>query len=92
MLYFSDHLSEYLLSLLPAEELRGLFSVYDHALEPQSKNSILRMVGALQKNDFNLVRSSEALFLHKNTLVSASTSCGRRWASTPSSPPATGCC
>lgn len=69
VLYFSDHLSEYLLSLLPAEELRGLFSVYDHALEPQSKNSILRMVGALQKNDFNLVRSSEALFLHKNTLV-----------------------
>lgn len=69
VLYFSDHLSEYLLSLLPAEELRGLFSVYDHALEPQSKNSILRMVGALQKNDFNLVRSSEALFLHKNALV-----------------------
>lgn len=67
--YFMEHLDTYLLSLLPAAELHGIFNVYDHALEEDSKESILKMVGTLQKNDFNLVKSSEELFLHKNTLV-----------------------
>lgn len=67
--YFMEHLDTYLLSLLPAAELHGIFNVYDHALEEDCKESILKMVGTLQKNDFNLVKSSEELFLHKNTLV-----------------------
>lgn len=69
VVYFLEHLDDYLLSLLPAAEMHGIFNVYDHALEEDSKRSILKMVGSLQKNDFNLVKSSEELFLHKNTLV-----------------------
>lgn len=69
VLYFMEHLDEYLFSLLPATEMYGIFNVYDHALEEESKQSLLKMAGSLQKNDFNLVKSSEELFLHKNTLV-----------------------
>lgn len=69
VLYFMEHLDEYLLSLVPLAEMHGIFNVYDHALEPENKKSILQMTGILHKNDFNLVKSSEELFLHKNTLV-----------------------
>ena len=69
VLYFMEHLDAYILSLLPSEEMRGILSVYDHALGQDNKESIRKMAGVLQKNDFNLVKSSEELYLHKNTLV-----------------------
>lgn len=68
-LFFNDYLEKYLFSQISTQELHGIMNVYDHILPAEEKNNILRIIGVLQHNNFNLVEASKQLYIHKNTLA-----------------------
>lgn len=67
--FFLDYLEKYLFSRISTSELHGIMNVYDHAFQEEDKNGILQIIGVLQQNNFNLVRASKQLYIHKNTLA-----------------------
>lgn len=67
--YFLDYLESYIFSLISTSELHGIMNVYDHAIPDDEKHNILWIVGVLQQCNFNLVKASRQLFIHKNTLA-----------------------
>ncbi|MBU9737825.1 CdaR family transcriptional regulator [Diplocloster agilis] len=69
ILFFYDFVDEYVSSLIPATELHGMFQAFCSALDDETKETLVELTGALDRNDYNLVKSSQDLFIHKNTLV-----------------------
>lgn len=68
-IYFLDYLEKYIFSQISTSELHGIMNVYDHVFPAEEKNNILRIIGVLQHNNFNLVDASKQLYIHKNTLA-----------------------
>ena len=46
-----------------------MFQAFCSALDDETKETLVELTGALDRNDYNLVKSSQDLFIHKNTLV-----------------------
>lgn len=67
--FFYDYLEKYIFTLISTSELHGIMNVYDQVLPEDEKSNILRIVGVLQHNNFNLVEASKELYIHKNTLA-----------------------
>lgn len=67
--YFTDHIADFLDSLVPELELHAIYNVYDRNLDPEFKRSFVSILGSLRHSNFNLVVSSRELFVHKNTLA-----------------------
>ncbi|MBU9726425.1 CdaR family transcriptional regulator [Diplocloster modestus] len=68
-LFFYDFVDDYFSSLVPATELHGMFQAFCTALDGETKETLVELIRALDRNDYNLVKSSQDLFIHKNTLV-----------------------
>lgn len=69
VIYIYDYLREYIRGLLPIAELNILFNSYSAVLDEETERSIAEIIGTLQKNNYNMVKSSEDLFIHKNTMA-----------------------
>lgn len=69
LLFFYDHVDEYIGSLAPAMELHGIFNVFYAKLDGDVRDALVELAEALDRNEYNLVKSSQDLFVHKNTLV-----------------------
>lgn len=66
---FYDHIDDYVTDLLPMAQLHGIYNVFDHGLDADTKSGLTRLVGALRHNNYNLAQSSQELYIHKNTMA-----------------------
>lgn len=69
LVFFYDHLEEYVRSLLPAGELQRAFYVYRSCIPEQKLRTCAETIGALIRTNYNFGRAADLLFVHKNTLV-----------------------
>lgn len=65
--FFYDHAGEYLRYVMPMNELQRMFHVYHLLLNEKEKKNYLELMKALMASNYNLVKASEGLFMHKNT-------------------------
>lgn len=66
--YFYDHIQDYLYSRIAASDMHHLFSPVVRFFDQKSREDISRIVSTLDKHNYNLVKSSADLFMHRNTL------------------------
>lgn len=67
--FFYDHIDQWMNSFIPATEFREIFQFF--VSDSESEEFIQRMLSArkaLTKNNYNFVKASQQLFIHKNTL------------------------
>lgn len=69
LFFFYDYVDEYIGSLAPAMELHGMFNVFYSLLDGDARDTLVELTETLDRNDYNLVKSSQDMFVHKNTLV-----------------------
>lgn len=68
LVFFYDHLSQYIKDLLPVSELHEIFSFFTNINDKKFLESMTTICESLCKNNYNLAETSNELFIHKNTL------------------------
>lgn len=69
VLWFYDFIEDYMKSKIPFTEFYKVFNVFDELLDEKTKENIVELVGPLHRNNYNLIETSQALYIHRNTLV-----------------------
>ena len=69
VVFFYDHMNEYIQQIAPMQELRSVYHIYEKRLPEKMRRTLIETALTLQKHNFNFSRSAEELFVHKNTLV-----------------------
>lgn len=64
-----DHTGEYLQEFIPDEELVHLFQGIRQAIPPGRELKTGKMLAALNRSNYSFPEASDALYIHKNTLV-----------------------
>lgn len=67
--YFYEHMDEYLKSRLPLIELHKIFDFFMNNLSEQFLDTFVKHIGVLYENNYNFQKSSDELYIHKNTLA-----------------------
>jgi carbohydrate diacid regulator len=67
--YFYDHVYEYLHSTVEHEKFAGIFEAYTQYEQETFWENFIPIAGAMRENQNNMIKSSEALHMHKNTLA-----------------------
>lgn len=67
--YFYDCIFNYLESIVSQNEYHTMFGYIKQSLEPKFIDNYIEMMAALIENDYNLPQTSQALHVHKNTLI-----------------------
>jgi len=67
--YFNDFILEYYRSLVTIKVYDNIFSIYHPLFTKEEKKILSETVDALSKNNYNVVNSAKALFIHRNTLL-----------------------
>lgn len=67
ILFFSDYIDIYCIAAIPFDILQNLFSSY--TFDEETAKEFIVTTDALIRNNYNIVRSSKELFVHKNTLM-----------------------
>jgi carbohydrate diacid regulator len=68
-LFFYDYVDEYMNDLIPDIELHKIFNCFRKNFDKKYTDSYIKLMGALKKNNYNMVTSSKELYIHKNTLA-----------------------
>jgi len=68
VLFLSDYLSDYFMSMVPREAYADVFEGIE-SISKIDKVEFVAISDALIRNNFNLVKASQELFMHKNTVV-----------------------
>lgn len=68
ILFFYDHVGDYLKELIPLTELQEIFSFFIKGVNKETLNNMSATCASLSMNNYNLAKTSEALYIHKNTL------------------------
>lgn len=69
IIYFYDHMDEYLKSRLPFMELHKIFDAFSDTFSERFIENFVKHVGALYHNNYSFQKSSDKLFIHKNTMA-----------------------
>ena len=56
-------------SIAPIYELNRIYASVCEEQDEKSKLSVIELIEALRKNNYNLNNTSKELFVHKNTLI-----------------------
>jgi carbohydrate diacid regulator len=67
--FFNDHLLDYFRSIVNIKTYDNIFSAYDSLFTDEEKKQIAETVVALSKNNYNVVYTSKAMYIHRNTLL-----------------------
>ncbi len=67
--YFYDHSAEYLVRILPLNEIQQAYNVYDQCLPEEFKKNFTDTARALIRSNYNFTEAAAALYIHKNTLL-----------------------
>lgn len=68
-IYFYDHMDEYLKSRLPFMELHKIFDAFSKTFSDKFIENFIMHIGALYHNNYSFQKSSDKLFIHKNTMA-----------------------
>lgn len=68
-IYFYDHMDEYLKSRLPFMELHKIFGTFSKTFSDKFIENFIMHIGALYHNNYSFQKSSDKLFIHKNTMA-----------------------
>lgn len=66
--YFYEHIDEYFKTKLPFPELYKIFDTFSDLFDEKFMDFFLKHIHVLYDNDYNFQKSSDELFIHKNTL------------------------
>ena len=67
--FFYDYVGDYMRSIAPIYELNRIYASVCEEQDEKSKLSVIELIEALRKNNYNLNNTSKELFVHKNTLI-----------------------
>lgn len=67
--FFYDFTYLYIQSKIPSLEIEGIMNTLDILIEDSIKETFSEMFEALSINNYNLVETSQQMFIHKNTLI-----------------------
>ena len=67
--FFYDHINEYIKSLVPRIELYGALDSLGEKMDSDAKQEFIDTITALNACNYNLVKASQKLHIHKNTLI-----------------------
>lgn len=70
VIYIYDHLNSYLFQKICNADLDRLFHTIYKQYAPEFIQKTIRVIESLDRNNYNLTQTSDALFIHKNTLLS----------------------
>ncbi|HIT90522.1 MAG TPA: helix-turn-helix domain-containing protein [Candidatus Merdenecus merdavium] len=68
ILYFREHSDSYMKHLIPMKEYHQIFSAIVEKMDLEFQDQYIETIGSLMDHNYNLVSTSESLFIHKNTL------------------------
>lgn len=68
IIYFYEHIDEYFKTKLPFPELHKIFDTFSGLFDKKFTDFFLKHIHVLYDNDYNFQKSSDELFIHKNTL------------------------
>lgn len=69
IVFFYDHVEEYIEDMVPQQELRSIFSVFEAALSGEMREDYTELVGSLMKSDFKMTDAAAGVYMHKNTFA-----------------------
>lgn len=81
--FFRNHVGQYLFNCIPPIDRYICFYAYDTFYDAAFKKNFIRIVSALQNNNYNLISSSRQLFVHKNTLINWLNKLRDEWSMNP---------
>lgn len=67
--FFNDYIINYYRSLVTMKNCENIFHVYQTIFSEEEKKQMVEMVEVLSKNNYNVVNSAKALYIHRNTLL-----------------------
>ena len=67
--YFNDYILDYYRNLVTIKVYDNIFSTFEPLFTKEEKKILSETVDALSKNNYNVVNSAKALFIHRNTLL-----------------------
>jgi len=67
--YFEDHLFSYFTSKSSQKVMSNIFDYYESKASSIDIDEFIKIIEGLYINDFSIKKTSETLFLHKNTLL-----------------------
>lgn len=67
--FFYDHINEYTKYLTPRLDLYGTFDSIGEMMNSNDKQQLIDTTLALNASNYNLVKASQILHIHKNTLI-----------------------
>ncbi|WP_334333094.1 PucR family transcriptional regulator [Companilactobacillus sp. HBUAS59544] len=67
--YFNDNLILYIMSQSKKAELDDLLNFYKNKAGSIDINEFIKIINGLYSNDFNIKKTAEKIFVHKNTLM-----------------------
>jgi len=68
-IFFDEAIFSYLIGLVPQKEKKLVLNNFIRAIDKLDKKEFLEVSQALYQNDFNITKTAEALYIHKNTLL-----------------------
>ncbi len=69
VVFFYEHMNEYLRHIAPVGELRNVFHIHERYCPEKMKNMMTETILTLHKYNFNFPLAAKELYIHKNTLV-----------------------
>jgi carbohydrate diacid regulator len=67
--FFNDYVFDYHRSLATIKAYDNAFNIYDNLFNDEDKKQLVEVVECLRKNNYNIVYSAKALYIHRNTLL-----------------------
>lgn len=67
--YFYDHVRDYLRSSVTTRLYSEAFSAFHHLFEEPEKKVVVETIRALMDNNFNIVKASQEIPVHRNTII-----------------------
>lgn len=67
--FFNNYILNYYRSLVTMKVSDNVFNVYDTLFSEDDKKQLVETVEALSKNNYNVVYTAKALYIHRNTLL-----------------------
>ena len=68
--YFNDNILDYLRHIVTIREYDNIFNTYEGLFTKEEMNVLVQTAEVMLENNYNIVKSSQKLFIHRNTLLS----------------------
>ncbi len=69
IVFFQDHVHAYFRRHIPSQIYDDIFDIYAKAFSPNERRTVRDTLSALAQTNYNIVRASEVLHVHRNTVA-----------------------